>query len=79
MKGWRLVGNKKLEFFSEEPTELTEHMVKVKIEKAQLSNLDKMIYDGERAVALPLVMGRNAVGVVSRLYDDNSGRLAKMD
>lgn len=57
----------------------TKDDVKVKIELAAVTNTDLSIFDGKYKTALPLALGRQAVGVVSEALPDNDERFQKGD
>lgn len=79
MKNWSLIAPKKFEFVSSEPTALTPtNCVKVKIEKALVSRADYNLFLDPTKIALPRVLGRYGVGVVSKVLDEN-GELSKGD
>ena len=52
----------------------TKDDVKVKIELAAVTNTDLSIFGGKYKTALPLALGRQAVGVVSEALPDNRPR-----
>ncbi len=79
MKSWKLVEPGRLISETAEATKLTErNNVKVKIEEILLTMSDYRVYTGETKQKYPFIFGRNAVGAVSELYDENS-LLRKLD
>ena len=79
MKLWKLKGARKLTMEETPATALTSGMVKVKVEEVLFSSLDYSIYSGEIKRKYPFVMGRNAVGVISDVYDKKQSMFKKMD
>ncbi len=79
MKSWKLNAPNELILEESEPTILTENLVKVKIEEVLLSTTDVEIVNGTQKTPLPFVPGRNAVGVVSEVFDKEKSMLQKMD
>jgi len=79
MKSWKLNAPNELVLEESEPTILTENLVKVKIEEVLLSTTDVEIINGAQKTSLPFVPGRNAVGVVSEVFDKEKSMLQKMD
>lgn len=79
MKSWKLNTPNELVLEESEPTVLTENLVKVKIEEVLLSTTDVEIVNGAMKTQLPFVPGRNAVGVVSEVFDKEKSMLQKMD
>lgn len=78
MKYWRLEGPKTLEMHEDEPTQLTpQKNVKVKIEQILYSTSDYEIYTN--GTGAPIIPGKNAVGVVSEVFDKERTILTKMD
>ena len=71
MKAWILEEPGKLTLQESQPTEITENQIKVKIEEVLLNNADYEIYTGASKHKLPVILGRNAVGVVSMVKGDN--------
>ena len=78
MKAWILEEPDKLTLQESQPTEISENLVKVKIEEVLLNNSDFEIYTGASKRKYPFIIGRNAVGVVSMVKGDNTF-LHKMD
>ncbi len=78
MKAWILEAPQKLVLKEFAPTEISENQIKVKIEEVLLANSDYEIYTGESRRKYPFIMGRNAVGVVSKVEGDNPF-FSKMD
>lgn len=78
MKAWILDAPKKLTLREFAPTEISENQIKVKIEEVLLTNSDFEIYSGASKRKYPFIMGRNAVGVVSKVAGDNPF-FSKMD
>ena len=78
MKAWILDEPRKLRLQESEPTEISENLVKVKIEEVLLANSDLGVYTGENKRKYPFIFGRNAVGVVSKVAGENS-YFSKMD
>lgn len=78
MKAWILEEPNKLTLQESEPTELRENQIKVKIEEVLLDNLDFEIYTGASKRKYPFIIGRNAVGVVSKVAGDDQ-YFSKMD
>ena len=79
MKLLKLKGARKLTMEETPATALTSGMVKVKVEEVLFSSLDYSIYSGEIKRKYPFVMGRNAVGVISDVYDKKQSMFKKMD
>lgn len=79
MKSWKLNAPNKLVLEESEPTVLEENLVKVKIEEVLLSTTDVEMISGASKSQLPIVPGRNAVGVVSEVFDKDKSMLQKMD
>ncbi len=79
MKTWFLDEPHKMRLEETAPTTLTNGMVKVKIEKQLLSRSLFETYTGESKRTYPFVMGRNAIGVVSQVFDEKNSILHKMD
>lgn len=79
MKAWILEEPRKLRLQEFDPTEITENQIKVKIEEVLLSNSDYECYTGASKRPYPFIMGRNAVGVVSKVPDGNNPFFRKMD
>ena len=79
MKAWLLDEPRKLRLETFEPTELAENQIKVKIEEVLLTNSDYEVYSGESKRKYPFILGRNAVGVVSKLGDAENAFFQKMD
>ncbi|MCM1290180.1 MAG: alcohol dehydrogenase catalytic domain-containing protein [Corallococcus sp.] len=79
MKSWKLNAPNTLVLEESEPTILTENLVKVKIEEALLSTTDVEMVRSASKTQLPIVPGRNAVGVVSEVFDREKSMLQKMD
>ena len=71
MKAWILEEPKKLTLKEFAPTEIAENQIKVKIEEVLLTNSDFEIYTGTSKRKYPFVIGRNAVGVVSKVEGNN--------
>lgn len=71
MKAWILEEPRKLCLQESEPTEITENQIKVKVEEVLLTNSDFEIYTGASKRKYPFIMGRNAVGVVSKVMGNN--------
>ena len=71
MKAWILEEPCKLTLQESQPTEITENQIKVKIEEVLLNNSDFEIYTGASKRKYPFIIGRNAVGVVSKVAGDN--------
>ena len=71
MKAWILEEPGKLTLQESEPTEITENQVKVKVEEVLLNSADFEIYTGASKHKYPIILGRNAVGVVSMVKGDN--------
>ncbi len=71
MKAWILEEPKKLVLKNFAPTEISENQIKVKIEEVLLSNSDFEIYTGTSKRKYPFIIGRNAVGVVSKVAGSN--------
>ena len=78
MKAWILEEPGKLTLQESQPTEITDNLVKVKIEEVLLNNSDIEIYTGAAKRKYPFIIGRYAVGVVSVVHGDNP-ILRKMD
>lgn len=78
MKAWILEEPGKFTLQESEPTEITENLIKVKIEEVLLNNSDVEIYTGAAKRKYPFIIGRYAVGVVSKV-NSNSPFLHKMD
>ena len=79
MKSWKLVGPGQLTMEESAPTVLQQGFVKVKVEEILFSSLDLCLYNGTFKRKYPFVLGRNAVGVVSEVYDKDKSLLKKMD
>lgn len=79
MKSWKLNAPNQLVLEESDPTVLTENLVKVKVEEVLLSTTDVEIIGGAQKTPLPFVPGRNAVGVVSEVFDKEKSMLQKMD
>lgn len=79
MKSWKLESPRKLVLQESEPTVVDESFVKVKIEEVLFSTSDLELYNGVTKVDYPLVLGRNAVGVVSEVYNKDKSLFQKMD
>lgn len=79
MISWKLEAPKKLVKHEEAPTTLTEGSVKVKVEEVLLSTSDFERYHGEEKCDYPFILGRNAVGVISEVYDKEKSMFQKMD
>ena len=79
MKTWFLDQPKQLRLQENPPTTLTDDLVKVKIEQQLLTNSLYSVYTGESKREYPLVMGCNAVGVVSEVADKDKTVLRMMD
>ena len=71
MKAWILEEPRKLTLQESQPTEITENLIKVKIEEVLLNNSDYEIYTGASKRKYPFIIGRHAVGVVSKVGGDN--------
>lgn len=71
MKAWILEEPKKLVLREFAPTEIAENQIKVKIEEVLFANSDYEIYSGASKRKYPFIIGRNAVGVVSKVAGDN--------
>ncbi|MBQ8873515.1 MAG: alcohol dehydrogenase catalytic domain-containing protein [Clostridia bacterium] len=79
MKAWILEQPNQLTLTEFEPTVLAEETVKVKIEQVLLSQSAFNVYNGSTKCNYPFVFGRNAVGVVSEVYQREIPLLDKMD
>ncbi len=79
MKYWELEAPGKITLKEKEPSVLKEKHVKVKVEKVLFSASDLEYYNGEATCEYPMVLGRNAVGVISEVYDPSKSLLQKMD
>lgn len=79
MKAWILDGPQSLRMEETPPTVLEPGQVKIKVEEIMLTSSDFAIYQGQNKVKYPIVLGRNAVGVVSECYDKNNAVMQKMD
>lgn len=79
MKAWLLDEPRKLRLQEFEPTQLAENQIKVKIEEVLLSTSDFETYTGANKRKYPFIFGRNAVGVVSRVFDEQNAFFKKMD
>ena len=79
MKAWLLDGPEALRLEEFAPTTLSNGMVKVKVEKVLLSTSDYEIYNGTNRRKYPFVFGRNAMGVVSEVFNKEKSKLRKMD
>ncbi len=71
MKAWILEAPRTLRTEEFAPTEIAENQIKVKIEEVLITNSDFEIYTGASKRKYPFIMGRNAVGVVSKVVGDN--------
>ncbi len=78
MKAWILDEPQTLRMEETEPSVLTDGQVKVKVEELLLTSTDFGMYSGQVKCKTPIILGRNAVGVVSEVHDNN-GMLQKMD
>lgn len=79
MKSWILDAPQSLTLQDAPPTVLSPDQVKIKLEEIMITSSDFSIYQGQNKIKYPLVLGRNAVGVVSDRYDKNGTQLQKMD
>lgn len=79
MKFWQLDSPSTVSLQEKEPSVLKENFVKVKIEKVLLSTSDLELYKGTSKCEYPTVLGRNAVGVISDVYDKGKSLFQKMD
>lgn len=79
MKVWKLQAPKKLVLEESAPTALKEDFVKIKIEEVLLGTSDLEYYNGAGKQDYPFVLGRNAVGVVSEVYDKEKSIMQKLD
>ncbi len=79
MKIWKLQSPKKMMLEDNSPTTLDQGVVKVKIEEVLFSTSDLDVYSGASKRSYPFVMGRNAVGVISQVFDKKKTLLKKMD
>lgn len=79
MKAWKLLAPKQLELQESAPTVLKEDCIKVKVEQVLLGTSDLEYYNGLSKQNYPFVLGRNAVGVVSEVYDKEKSILQKLD
>ena len=79
MKSWKLNAPKQLVLEESEPTVLKENLVKVKIEDVLFSTTDVDILSGSTKAPLPMIPGRNAVGVISEVFDKERSMFRKMD
>lgn len=70
MKFWQLTSPKRLEHADAPELKIEEGQAKVKITKAQLSDLDVAVFTGEHPAHYPLVMGRFAVGQVTESSEE---------
>ena len=69
MKFWKLTAPHTLQLEQSEPTLLNEKTnVKVRIEHVLLGKYDLALYNGEAKGKYPVVLGKNAVGVVSETH-----------
>lgn len=78
MKAWILDEPLKLRLEESEPSILSDGEIKIKVEELLLTSSDLAMYTGQNKCKTPIVLGRNAVGVVSEVHDKNS-MLQKMD
>lgn len=78
MKFWQLEAPGEMSLKEQEPSVLKENFIKVKIEKVLLSTSDLEIYNGNAKCNYPIVLGRNAVGVISEV-NSKSALFQKMD
>lgn len=79
MKSWKLDAPGKLSLQETTPSVLSHGMVKVKVEEVLLSTSDIEIYKGQSQKKYPFVLGRNAVGVISEVYDKEKSLFQKLD
>ena len=79
MKAWILDKPETLRFEENPPTKITSGQVKIKVEELMISSSDFAIYQGKVKSNYPIVLGRNAVGVVSECFDKDNNLLTKMD
>lgn len=79
MKRWILQQPEQLVLEETAPSTLAENFVKIKIEELLLTKSDMQVYHGEKERSYPFVLGRNAVGVVSEVFDKNDSMFHKMD
>lgn len=79
MKAWILEEPRKLVLQQSDPTETTEAQIKVKIEQVLLTATDYEIYTGANKHKYPFIIGRYAVGVVSKVGSPDNTFFQKMD
>ena len=71
MKAWILEEPRKLRLQESEPTETTENQIKVKVNEVLLTDNEYEVYTGLSKRKYPFILGRYAVGVVSKVGGDN--------
>lgn len=79
MKFWQLESPQNMTLQEKQPSVLKENYVKVKIEKVLFSTSDLELFNGTSKCNYPMVLGRNAVGVVSEVFDKEKSLFQKMD
>lgn len=80
MKFWKLTAPHTLQLEQSEPTLLNEKTnVKVRIEHVLLGKYDLALYNGEAKGKYPVVLGKNAVGVVSETHQAETSPFGKMN
>lgn len=77
MKSYVLQKAKKLTLENNPPRSVKSGEIKVKIELAAITSTDLSIFNGKLKCDLPLILGRQAVGVVSEVSSENTMGLQK--
>ena len=77
MKSYILQKAKKLTLENNPPRSVKSGEIKVKIELAAITSTDLSIFNGKLKCDLPLILGRQAVGVVSEVSSENTMGLQK--
>lgn len=79
MKAWILQKANDMRLVESSPTKLAENNVKIKVEEVLLTKSEFETYTGENEKDFPFILGRNAVGVVSEVFDKATSMFQKMD
>ena len=79
MKAWILQKPDEMRLTESAPTKLAENNVKIKVEEVLLTKSDFETFKGDKEREYPFVLGRNAVGVVSEVFDKANSMFKKMD
>lgn len=79
MKAWILQKPNDMRLVESAPTKLAENNVKIKVEEVLLTKSEFETYTGENEKEFPFILGRNAVGVVSEVFDKATSMFQKMD